>query len=260
MIPAPVDKTWAALNDPETLKACIAGCQSLERTGDDAYTAVVAMKVGPVSARFKGNLKMTNVDVPNGYTIAFDGQGGVAGFGKGSADVSLVAEGDAATALSYDARASVGGKLAQIGSRLVDAAAAKVADDFFKAFEAHLRAEQVAGRRACRRQAVGGDAAAARARARACGHAPGGARLGAGGDRRGDRGAVDPALIAAIAHGHPQPRPAERRRVVGARRLVGRAARCARPNRAADRRRDLTGRTRRRRGDQRVARRRTQSM
>lgn len=142
IIPAPIDKTWAALNDPETLKACIAGCQSLERTGDDAYTALVAIKVGPVSARFKGNLKMTNVNPPNGYTIAFDGQGGVAGFGKGSADVGLVAEGDAATALSYDARASVGGKLAQVGSRLIDAAAGKITDDFFKAFEARLREQQ----------------------------------------------------------------------------------------------------------------------
>ena len=89
LIPAPRSTTtWAALNDPETLKACIAGCESLERTGDDAYTAVVALKIGPVSARFKGNLKMTNVAAPNGYTINFDGQGGVAGFGKGSADVA----------------------------------------------------------------------------------------------------------------------------------------------------------------------------
>src|SRR5664279_1473520 len=91
LIPASLEATWAALNDPETLKACIAGCESLERTGDDAYTAAVAMKIGPVSARFKGNLKMTNVDAPNGYTIAFDGQGGVVGFGKGSADVKLTA-------------------------------------------------------------------------------------------------------------------------------------------------------------------------
>src|SRR5664279_4414932 len=138
LIPASLEATWAALNDPETLKACIAGCESLERTGDDAYTAAVAMKIGPVSARFKGNLKLTNVDAPNGYTIAFDGQGGVAGFGKGSADVRLAPEGEAATRLSYDARAQVGGKMAQIGSRLIDAAAGKITDDFFKAFEARL--------------------------------------------------------------------------------------------------------------------------
>jgi len=143
LIPAPLDKTWAALNDPETLKACIAGCESLERTGDDAFAAVVAVKVGPVSARFKGNLKMTNVQAPNSYTINFDGQGGVAGFGKGSADVALTAEGTS-TRLKYTAKAQVGGKMAQVGSRLIDAAASKVAEDFFKAFEEHLRPAEVA--------------------------------------------------------------------------------------------------------------------
>jgi len=141
LIPASLDATWAALNDPEALKACIAGCESLERTGDDAYSAVVALKIGPVSARFKGNLKMSNVQAPTSYTINFDGQGGVAGFGRGSADVRLAAESAVATRLSYDARAQVGGKMAQIGSRLIDATAAKITDDFFKAFEAHLRAQ-----------------------------------------------------------------------------------------------------------------------
>ena len=141
LIPASVDTTWAALNDPDELKACIAGCESLERTGDDAFAAVVAVKVGPVSARFKGNLKMTSVQAPNSYTINFDGQGGIAGFGKGSADVVLTPEG-AQTRLAYAARAQVGGKLAQVGSRLIDAAAAKIADDFFKAFEARLQARQ----------------------------------------------------------------------------------------------------------------------
>ena len=139
-ISASVPDTWAALNDPETLKACVAGCESLERTGDDAYVAVVALKVGPVSARFKGNLKMTNVVPPTGYTINFDGQGGVAGFGKGSADVALAAIDPITTRLAYQARATVGGKMAQIGSRLIDATAAKLTDDFFKAFEAHLQA------------------------------------------------------------------------------------------------------------------------
>ena len=139
LIPASVDKTWASLNDPEVLKACIAGCESLERTGDDAMTAVVALKVGPVSARFKGNLSMTNVVAPTGYTINFDGQGGVAGFGKGSADVALTPQGEQ-TLLKYTARATVGGKMAQIGSRLIDATAGKITEDFFKAFEAHLQA------------------------------------------------------------------------------------------------------------------------
>ena len=141
-IPASVEATWVALNDPETLKACIAGCESLERTGDDAFAAVVAVKVGPVSARFKGNLKMTSVQAPNSYTINFDGQGGIAGFGKGSADVALTPAGPQQTKLAYAARAQVGGKLAQVGSRLIDAAAAKIADDFFKAFEARLQARQ----------------------------------------------------------------------------------------------------------------------
>jgi carbon monoxide dehydrogenase subunit G len=138
LIPASVDATWAALNDPETLKACIAGCESLERTGDDAFAAVVALKVGPVSARFKGNLQMTNIQPPNGYTINFDGQGGVAGFGKGSADVALTPDG-ANTLLKYNARATVGGKMAQVGARLIDAAAGKITEDFFKAFEAQLQ-------------------------------------------------------------------------------------------------------------------------
>lgn len=139
-IPASVDTTWASLNDPEVLKACIAGCESLERTGDDAMTAVVALKVGPVSARFKGHLTMTNVQAPNSYTINFEGQGGVAGFGKGSADVALTTQGAQQTLLKYNARATVGGKMAQIGSRLIDATAAKITEDFFKAFEARLQA------------------------------------------------------------------------------------------------------------------------
>ncbi len=144
-VPASVDATWAALNDPETLKGCIAGCESIERVGDDAFTVVVAMKIGPVSARFKGNLKMTNVNAPSSYTINFDGQGGVAGFGKGSADVALTPVEPAVTKLAYSARATVGGKMAQIGSRLIDATASKIAEDFFRAFEAALQARVPAG-------------------------------------------------------------------------------------------------------------------
>lgn len=140
LIPAPIETTWAALNDPETLKACIAGCESMERTGDDTYEAVVAQRIGPVSARFRGRLTMSDIDPPNGYKMAFDGQGGAAGFGKGSAVVRLTPDDGQTTRLTYEAKATVGGKLAQIGSRLVDAAASKVADDFFAAFEATLRA------------------------------------------------------------------------------------------------------------------------
>lgn len=145
LIAAPVERTWAALNDPEVLKACIAGCESLERTGDDAYTAQLTVRVGPVSARFKGNLRLTDVKPPTSYSMHFDGQGGAAGFGKGSADVSLSPQDSGLTRLAYTARAQVGGKIAQIGSRLVDAAAAKVADDFFQAFEARVASQAPAG-------------------------------------------------------------------------------------------------------------------
>ncbi|HEY0858832.1 MAG TPA: carbon monoxide dehydrogenase subunit G [Albitalea sp.] len=138
LIAAPLPATWAALNDPDILKDCISGCESLERTEPDTFMAVVAVKVGPVSARFKGRLQMSNVQAPTSYTINFDGQGGPAGFGKGSADVNLSEE-EGGTRLRYVARAQVGGKMAQIGSRLIDAAATKVAEDFFTAFEARLR-------------------------------------------------------------------------------------------------------------------------
>jgi carbon monoxide dehydrogenase subunit G len=140
LIPAPVQRTWDALNDPEVLKACIAGCESLERDGDNAFNAALAVRVGPVAARFKGRLRLADVQPPTRYTIHFDGQGGAAGFGKGSAEVTLEPEGDA-TKLVYVARATVGGKIAQVGSRLVDAAAGKVAQDFFVAFEGRLTAE-----------------------------------------------------------------------------------------------------------------------
>src|SRR6476659_558207 len=109
IIPASVAATWAALNDPAILKSCIAGCESLERVGDDGFVAVVAMKIGPVSARFKGSLKLTNVNPPTSYTINCDGQGGVAGFGRGSADVALTPVSDSSTKLAYSARATVGG-------------------------------------------------------------------------------------------------------------------------------------------------------
>ena len=143
LIPATTETTWAALNDPETLKACIAGCESLERIGEDEYLATVVMRVGPVNARFKGKLKLQNVVAPTSYTIAFDGQGGAAGFGKGSADVQLSPD-PGGTRLSYTAKAQIGGKLAQVGSRLIDGAAAKIADDFFSAFTSRLSASEEA--------------------------------------------------------------------------------------------------------------------
>ena len=148
IIPASVERTWTALNDPETLMACIAGCESIETTGENEFLATMAVRIGPVNARFKGKLKLSDIVPMQSYRINFDGQGGVAGFGKGSADVTLAPEGTAgdATRLTYKADAQVGGKIAQIGSRLVESAAAKIAEDFFKAFEARMTAP--AGERA----------------------------------------------------------------------------------------------------------------
>ncbi|MFK7962689.1 MAG: CoxG family protein [Burkholderiaceae bacterium] len=143
VIPAPIEKTWAALNDPEILKASIKGCESLEKTGDDEFMAALKIKIGPVNARFKGKLNLENVQPPNSYTIRFEGQGGVAGFGKGSADVSLESQGDT-TLLKYESNAQVGGKIAQIGSRLVDSAASKIAQEFFAEFEQQIGSSDTA--------------------------------------------------------------------------------------------------------------------
>ena len=138
-IPAPREKVWEALNDPEVLKASIAGCQELDKTSDTSFSAKVKTKVGPVSATFTGKVELSDIDPPNGYTISGEGQGGVAGFAKGGAKVALTEDGSD-TILNYEANAQVGGKLAQIGSRLIDSTARKMADDFFGKF-----AEQVAG-------------------------------------------------------------------------------------------------------------------
>ncbi len=132
-IPAPREKVWAALNDPVVLKDCIPGCEELEKLSDTEMTATVKAKVGPVSATFKGSVTLTNLDPPNGYTISGEGKGGVAGFAKGGADVAL-ADDNGMTLLTYTARAQVGGKLAQLGARLIDAAAKQMADQFFAAF------------------------------------------------------------------------------------------------------------------------------
>ena len=136
LIPASVERTWTALNDPDTLKACIAGCQSIERTDENQYLCTMAVRIGPVNARFKGKLQLTDIVAMESYRINFDGQGGVAGFGKGHADVRLAGD---EREQPDDGPAQVGGKIAQIGSRLVESAAAKIADDFFKAFEARMR-------------------------------------------------------------------------------------------------------------------------
>ncbi len=133
-IPARRERVWQALNDPETLKRAIPGCETIEKVTDTEFTAKVVAKVGPVRATFGGKVNLTDLDPPKAYTISGEGSGGVAGFAKGSAKVKLDEEGDEATRLRYEVQAHVGGKLAQIGSRLVDATSRKMADDFFSRF------------------------------------------------------------------------------------------------------------------------------
>jgi len=132
-IPAPRDDVWRALNDPNILKQCIPGCESVEKLSDTEFTAKVVLKIGPMTAKFSGKGTLSNLDPPNGYTITGEGQGGVAGFGKGTADVKLVSDGDA-TVMHYKAAAQVGGKMAQLGARLIDSTTKKLADEFFGKF------------------------------------------------------------------------------------------------------------------------------
>ena len=141
LIAAPQQAVWNALNDPQFLKACVPGCEAITPVADNQYEVLMVARVGPVSAKFKGKLTLSDIKPPDSYALAFEGQGGAAGFAKGSAKVSLSRQG-ITTRLAYDVKASVGGKLAQIGSRLVDAAAKKVADDFFKGFNAKMSAQE----------------------------------------------------------------------------------------------------------------------
>jgi carbon monoxide dehydrogenase subunit G len=133
-LPADRQTVWEKLNDPEVLKACIPGCQTLDKTGDNGFSAVVKLKVGPVSATFKGNVELLDLDPPNGYRIAGSGEGGIAGFAKGGAKVTLTDAEGGGTLLSYDVEANVGGKIAQLGARLIDGVAKKNADQFFATF------------------------------------------------------------------------------------------------------------------------------
>jgi uncharacterized protein len=132
-IPAPRAEVWAKLNDPQVLKNCIPGCESVDKVSDTEFTAKVVARVGPVKASFLGKVTLTDLDPPAGYTITGEGTGGVAGFAKGSAKVALDDAGDE-TVLRYGVNAQVGGKLAQIGSRLIDATSRKMADEFFSRF------------------------------------------------------------------------------------------------------------------------------
>lgn len=137
VIPVPRDVVWAALNNPEVLKACLPGCESVELTAPNEFKVAIKTVIGPLRARFQGSLRMSEVDAPSSCLMHFEGQGGAVGFGKGSANVALrdTPEG---TELAYEARAQVGGKLAQVGSRLIDSVAKKMTDDFFKAFRLQL--------------------------------------------------------------------------------------------------------------------------
>jgi hypothetical protein len=142
-IPAPAQRVWDALVDPEVLQACITGCRELTKVSDTEFAAVVAAKVGPVNATFKGSVSLLDLDPPRGYTLSGQGQGGAAGFAKMKARVALAEDG-ADTLLRYEAQAEVGGKLAAVGSRLVQAVAKKNADEFFSAFAARLGGAAVA--------------------------------------------------------------------------------------------------------------------
>jgi uncharacterized protein len=132
-IEAPRETVWAALNDPAVLKACIPGCDSLERIGENELEAAATLRIGPIKASFKGKVTLSDIDPPNGYTISGEGSGGMAGHAKGGASVRLETDGDA-TMLHYDVKAAVGGKIAQLGGRLIDATAKKLAGDFFEKF------------------------------------------------------------------------------------------------------------------------------
>ena len=138
-IPAPREVVWQALNDPAVLKASIPGCESLEKISDSQMKATAAVKIGPISARFTGNVQLTDIDPPNGYNIGGEGQGGVAGFAKGGAKVALTDDAGA-TLLRYQVNAQVGGKIAQLGARLIDATAKQMADAFFTRFSAQVEA------------------------------------------------------------------------------------------------------------------------
>jgi carbon monoxide dehydrogenase subunit G len=129
------EKVWKMLNDPAVLKACIPGCEQLDMNNDNEFQAIATIKIGPVKARWKGKVRLLDLDPPNSYRIAGEGEGGVAGFAKGGAKVSL-ADKEGGTALTYDVEAQIGGKLAQLGQRLINSAAKKTADDFFANFAA----------------------------------------------------------------------------------------------------------------------------
>jgi uncharacterized protein len=157
-VPAPVEQTYAALTDAQFLKDCIPGCESIEAAPDGKYLVTLAARVGPVSARFNGSMQILDPQPPRSYTLVFEGKGGPAGFAKGSAVVELVPA-DAGTDMTYRVKADVGGKIAQVGSRLIESAARKVADEFFDAFIAKMSAQMAPATSAAAQATVTGEAA-----------------------------------------------------------------------------------------------------
>ena len=153
-------QAWEALNDPEVLKLCIPGCDSIEATGENAYALVNAIKVGPVSAKFKGSLQLADIQAPSSYTIHFEGNGGAAGFGKGTARVTLTPD-EAGCTLGYAVNATVGGKIAQVGQRLIDGVAKSMAESFFKRFDEEMQRRYPAAEDAAAQQVPATDPAPA---------------------------------------------------------------------------------------------------
>ncbi len=139
-IEAPIQKVWEALNDPAMLKACIPGCETLEKKSDTELAATVVLKVGPIKATFAGEVTLSDLDPPYSYTISGEGKGGIAGFAKGGADVKLSEDGPDVTILKYEAKADVGGKIAQLGSRLITSTSKKLAGQFFSTFNEKVSA------------------------------------------------------------------------------------------------------------------------
>ncbi|MDI6025487.1 carbon monoxide dehydrogenase subunit G [Corticibacterium sp. UT-5YL-CI-8] len=139
-IEAPIDAVWKALNNPEVLKECLPGCESLEMKSDTEMAATIVLKIGPIKATFLGEVTLTNLNPPHSYTIQGEGKGGIAGFAKGGADVALTEDGPNATVLKYEAKADVGGKIAQLGSRLITSTSKKLAGQFFSNFNQKVSA------------------------------------------------------------------------------------------------------------------------
>ncbi|RAI60385.1 CoxG family protein [Roseicella frigidaeris] len=197
-IPAPRQQVWEALNDPEALRASIPGCESVERTADDQFQARVGVKLGPMSAKFGGKVKLENINPPASYTISGEGNGGAMGFAKGGADVALEELGPAETLLKYNVKAQVGGKMAQLGARLIDSTAKQMADQFFDRFAARLTPEPAAEPALAAAQ----PAAAMAAGAGAAPEAASNAAAAAATTSPGNRAATD-RRVGAAAHGAP---------------------------------------------------------